>query len=435
MSAGAPDVVDVVGVGFGPANLALAIALREHADEGHGVDAVFFEAQPAPAWHEGMLLEGASMQISFLKDLVTFRNPHSPFSFVSFLHEHGRLVDFTNRGSFEPLRVEFAAYLRWAASAFADLVHYGARVERIVPVRTASDGAVDAFEVVVASADGVRTVRARTVVVAAGLQPRFPDGVASGARVWHSAEYLHRVGALTEPRRLAVIGTGQSAMEVALDLSDRFPDAVVHVVSSQFGVGPSDQGPLVNGIFDPATVDLWYGAPEDVRTRLDRTHRNANNGVASMSVISAFHDRQYHDAWLGRERLILHRASRVVAVEDCAAGARLRVRAELEGVETELAVDAVVCGTGYRPLDTAVLLGADAAVLRRDSEGRAVLGRDHVAELTEPGDARLVLVGQGEHRHGLTSTLLSTVAVRAGEIADVLVGAVDPAVKGSHVPV
>lgn len=419
-----PETVDVVGIGFGPANLAIAIALREHAQAGRPLDAVFFEAQEEPTWHPGMLLEDASMQISFLKDLVTFRNPVSPYSFVAFLHERRRLVDFTNRGCAEPLRIEFAAYLRWVAEAFADVVRYGSRVERVTPIRI--DGEVEAFDVLVTSAHGVRTVRARNVIVAAGLRPRFPEGIAPGRRVWHSADHVHRVGELRAPRRLAVVGTGQSAMEVALDLSDRFPEAVVHLVSSQFGVAPSDQGPLVNRIFDPDSVDLLFDAPDVVRTRLDALHRNANNGVASTAVIRAFFDRMYGDEWLGRERLVLHRVSRIVAMDEASSGVELRIHSELDGSRTSLDADAVVFGTGYRPFDTAELLQDDADLLRRDDAGRPVLRRDHSARLTEPGPARLVLVGQGEHQHGLTSTLLSTTAVRAGEIADALTADLEP---------
>ncbi|HEX6381786.1 MAG TPA: SidA/IucD/PvdA family monooxygenase, partial [Acidimicrobiia bacterium] len=81
---------DVVGVGFGPANLGLAVAIEEHnAGAGRSgarpVTSMFFERQAAFGWHTGMLLENATVQVSFLKDLVTMRNPASDFSFVSYL--------------------------------------------------------------------------------------------------------------------------------------------------------------------------------------------------------------------------------------------------------------------------------------------------------------------------------------------------------------
>ena len=68
----AVPVYDLVGVGFGPSNLALAIALTEHnAVSRHKTTGVFLERQPRFGWHRGMLIDDATMQVSFLKDLVT----------------------------------------------------------------------------------------------------------------------------------------------------------------------------------------------------------------------------------------------------------------------------------------------------------------------------------------------------------------------------
>jgi L-lysine 6-monooxygenase (NADPH-requiring) len=52
MSSTAEHVHDLVGIGFGPSNLSLAIALREQETE---LDAVFLEKQPAFGWHRGSL--------------------------------------------------------------------------------------------------------------------------------------------------------------------------------------------------------------------------------------------------------------------------------------------------------------------------------------------------------------------------------------------
>jgi L-ornithine N5-oxygenase len=60
------------------------------------------------------------MQVTFLKDLATIRNPTSRFSFLAYLRERGRLLDFINHKSLFPSRVEVHDYLEWAA---AQLVH------------------------------------------------------------------------------------------------------------------------------------------------------------------------------------------------------------------------------------------------------------------------------------------------------------------------
>src|SRR5689334_12582329 len=90
-------VYDLVGVGFGPSNLALAAAVHERNTDQSTTDpvtAVFFERQARFGWHRGMLIEDSTMQVSFLKDLVTLRNPTSRFSFLCYLQERDRLMDF-----------------------------------------------------------------------------------------------------------------------------------------------------------------------------------------------------------------------------------------------------------------------------------------------------------------------------------------------------
>src|SRR3954453_22546924 len=132
------DVLDVVGIGFGPSNLALAIAIREHNDVAGAAGAVrarFFERSPRFSWHGGMLLPGTTMRVPFLKDLATLRNPLSTFSFVAYLHSKDRLPEFINHKSMFPSRVEFHDYLEWAAERLSDVVTYGAEVVSIRPVR------------------------------------------------------------------------------------------------------------------------------------------------------------------------------------------------------------------------------------------------------------------------------------------------------------
>ena len=103
---------DVIGVGFGPANLAIAIALEEDArTRESGLRYCFLDSKPAFEWHGGMLLENSRMQISYLKDLATLRNPASRYTFVNYLHAKQRLLPFINLGSVNPSRIEYNDYL------------------------------------------------------------------------------------------------------------------------------------------------------------------------------------------------------------------------------------------------------------------------------------------------------------------------------------
>jgi L-ornithine N5-oxygenase len=212
LQSGPDSVYDVLGIGFGPANLALAIALHERGaapDRGAALRAGFLERQPRFGWHRGMLIDDATMQVSFLKDLVTMRDPTSDFSFLCYLRERGRLVDFLNQKTLFPLRVEFHDYLEWAAARVGHLVEYAAEAVSVRPVT--EDGEVRYFDVVSRdpAAPGRPTVRrARALCLATGLEPRLPPGAVLSDLVWHSSELLPKVERLTRsgrPVRRAVV--------------------------------------------------------------------------------------------------------------------------------------------------------------------------------------------------------------------------------------
>ncbi len=382
------ETYDIIGVGFGPANLAFAIALEEHnaaAEPGQRLSLLCCEKRGGTQWHPGMLLPDAAMQVSFLKDLATFRNPTSRYSFISFLHSVGRLVDFTNRNETAPLRIEFSTYLKWAAEQLDRFASLATEVLAITPV--GEDDRVGGFEVTVRRRGAAQTLRARNVIVSAGLQPRFPARISPGPRVWHSHEHLTHLHQLAVASDIVILGSGQSAIEVALDAYERVPGARVHLVSSQFGIGPSDHGPLVNQIFDPASVDAIYAAPEEVRERLDRLHRGANHGTANPRQLRAFFDLQYRDSWHSIDRLRLHRVSRLESVRTDPAGGPLDIRLvnDLDGRETLISADALICATGYSPFDTTVMLGEHAGVLSLDDYGRPLVDRNCRAQLTVRG--------------------------------------------------
>ncbi|WP_436788062.1 lysine N(6)-hydroxylase/L-ornithine N(5)-oxygenase family protein [Yinghuangia sp. YIM S10712] len=413
-------VYDLIGVGFGPSNLALAVAVEEHnahlADE-QRLNALFLEKQPAFGWHRGMLVDGATMQVSFLKDLVTMRNPTSDFSFVSYLHGIGRLVDFINHKVFFPLRAEFHGYLEWAASRVAHQVRYNAEVTAVRPVR-GEDGRITAYDVVVGEGDTERRHRARNVVLAPGLRPRMPDGVAVSPRVWHNARLVPNVAA-TDPasvRTAVVVGAGQSAAESADYLHRRFPDAEVHAVFTRFGYSPADDSPFANRIFDPQAVDQYYEAPDEVKELLTDYHRNTNYSVVDGDLITELYRRVYEERVVGRPRLHIRHASRVVEVRDGEAGTDVDVEFLPTGKTETICADVVVYATGYLPGDALGLVeGANQACVH-DADGRPRLGRDYRVVTEPPTAAGIYLQGPTEHSHGIGSTLLSNIAVRAGEI-------------------
>ena len=413
------DLLDVVGVGFGPSNLALAIALTEYGQTHPDAPlrGRFLERQERFGWHRGMLLEDATMQVSYLKDLATLRNPRSGFSFVSYLHAKDRLADFINYGSAYPTRREFHDYLEWAAARIpGDTVGYGTEVTslRLVP---GPGGPADLVEVEVEKGGSRHTLTARNVVLGTGLVPHVPEGTPLGERVWHSKDLLVRLPALDgEPRRVAVVGAGQSAAEVVEHLHHRFPDAEVAAIFARYGFSPADDSSFANRIFDPEAVDDVYNSAPAVRDRILGYHGNTNYSVVDGELITALYREHYKERVAGRERLRFHNASRVAAIEPRDDGADVVVESLIDSTSEVVAADLVVYATGYRTSDPLEMLGDTAADWPRDEQGRVDFHRDYRVVTPPEVTAGFFAPGATEHTHGLTSTLLSNVAVRAGEM-------------------
>ncbi|MFF5209439.1 lysine N(6)-hydroxylase/L-ornithine N(5)-oxygenase family protein [Streptosporangium sp. NPDC000396] len=426
MAAPDSEILDLIGVGFGPSNLALAIALDDHnrsAARGTALDARFAESQARFGWHRGMLIEGATMQVSFLKDLATMRNPASEYGFLSYLHARDRLADFINHKTMFPTRIEFHDYLEWAADQFAHQVSYGTHVRTLRPVRRPGrDGDIVAVDVV--ASDGRLAGRARNVVLGLGLQPHLPEGVHVSERVWHNRDLLTRLPTLPElkHRRFVVVGAGQSAAEVAEHLHSRYPRAEVCAVFGRYGYSPADDSSFANRIFDPSAVDDFYDSPEPVKEALLTYHGNTNYAVVDTDLIDELYRRSYQEKVRGEERLRILNTSRVTALDRIRDGVRVRVEHLTSGRETSMECDALIFATGYRPADPRPMLGELADLCLTDERGRAVVGRDYRLVTAPAVRCGIYLQGGTEHTHGLSSSLLSNAAVRAGEIVRSVLG-------------
>jgi L-ornithine N5-monooxygenase len=420
-----PDTIDgiydLVGIGFGPANLGLAIALEEHnaaSDHADALCGLFLERQEKFGWQRGMLIDDARMQVSFLKDLVTLRNPGSDFGFLSYLQDRGRLVDFVNHQNFFPSRVEFHDYFEWAAARSRVPVAYGHEVLQVRPVT--DERGVVALEVVcqsVGTEDQV-VVAARNVVISAGLEPVVPDGVVTSDRIWHSNELLDRIEKLRagDVRRFVVVGAGQSAAEVVAHLHRTFDNAEVWSVFTRYGYTPADDSPFVNRIFDPDAVQTYFAASATVKDMLMGYHRNTNYSAVDADLIDELYRRFYQEKVTGRQRLHVLNMSRVLASRDGGEGVSVTIESLRDNSVSELAADIVVYATGYRSVNPEGFLHEILPLCRRNTDGQLCVERDY--RLSTLGDVGcgIYLQGSTERTHGLSSSLLSNVAIRADEI-------------------
>ncbi|KIW47750.1 uncharacterized protein PV06_00415 [Exophiala oligosperma] len=437
------EVHDLVCVGFGPASLAIAVALNDLLEaQGHGQDlhispkVRFLERQSTFKWHAGMLLPGARMQISFLKDLATLRDPCSYFTFLNYLKQHNRLVQFSNLGTFLPSRLEFDDYLQWAASHFDDVVEYGQDVESIHPRRLAGTDKYDCFEVVSRNLSTGRTSTffARNVVIAAGGRasrpPQFPT---YHDKILHSSEYNTRIEQVLpdkeRPYRIAVMGGGQSGAEVFNDLQARYPNASTRLIFRDTALRPSDDSPFVNEVFNPEAVDTFFDQPDDFRSATLKKNKATNYSVVRLELIEKLYDDLYLQGIKQPDRTmwqhqVLSSRDITEVVDDKATGGLILTLTNLEPLSNRstenLPVDAIILATGYRR-DAHIDMLRDCQSINANRNGHWQPGRDYGLKL-DPHSVDegmgIWLQGCNEGTHGLSDSLLSIVSTRGGELVD-----------------
>ncbi|MGG2396277.1 lysine N(6)-hydroxylase/L-ornithine N(5)-oxygenase family protein [Pseudomonas sp. SH1-B] len=410
---------DVLGIGFGPSNLALAIALQEQAErEGRVYHALFLDRQQDYRWHGNTLVSQSELQISFLKDLVTLRNPSSPYSFVNYLHAQGRLVDFINLGTFYPCRLEYNDYLRWVGQQFADQCAYGESVVRVEPVHAAQG--IDQLRVISVDSQGNERFRlARSIVLSTGGTPRIPSAfthLRDDARVFHHAQYLERMASQPctrhQPMRIAVVGGGQSAAEAFIDLNDSYPSVQVDMILRAAVLKPADDSPFVNEIFTPDYTDLVFNEPEAEREKLIQEYHNTNYSVVDLDLIERIYGIFYRQkvAKLARHGFLCRRT--VESARASGEGVELALRDSATGDIESKRYDAVILATGYERSSHRELLAPLQKYL-----GDFQVERDYRVRADAQLRAGVYLQGFSQSSHGLSDTLLSVLPMRAEEIA------------------
>ncbi|WP_167472919.1 SidA/IucD/PvdA family monooxygenase [Nocardia arthritidis] len=405
------QLYDLVGVGFGPSNLALAVAAQEIDPV---LNCLFVERSPEFSWHPGMMFEGSRMQISFLKDLVLMRNLASPYSFLNYLKQRGRLEDFVNLGDIYPSRMEYSDYLCWVAGHFDDDVVYGTEVTKVSLVDSRL------FEIVMHdnSTNRSRVVRARNVVVAPGGTPKLPRGVDLD-HVIHSSRFLpnfpQRWPDPATPRRLVVAGDGQSAAEIAAYVLQHHPDTELHLVIASYALRPADSSPFVNEQFYSTNSSSFYRESKSRRAGQLADLRNTNYGVVETTVLNELYRTAYLDKVRGCNRLVIHRYSRITGIRSDG-GAVVTIEDRFDGTMRTIDCDAVVMATGYeRQLDSRIFEEVIPHVAY-DEAGDFIVSENYRVELSPGLTAGLYIQGLGERSFGIGDTLLSLLPFRSEQI-------------------
>ncbi|SEK91325.1 lysine N(6)-hydroxylase/L-ornithine N(5)-oxygenase family protein [Streptacidiphilus jiangxiensis] len=425
-------VHDVIGIGFGPANLALAIALEE---EGYDLDVRFLEARPGPSWQSAMMLDGSDIQNHPVRDLVSLRNPRSRYSFINFLFETGRLLEHLNVPMEFPLRKEYAQYVTWAAGHFERLVDYGVHATGVTVERDAEGNPVHT----VTTSTG-ETLRGRALVIGTGRTPFVPEpfDAVESPRVFHLTRYLPALRELEElslaargeraPRAVTVVGGSQSAVELTLDLARRYPEARVTTLARSLTLRQKDTSPFSEEGYFPEFTDYYYRAPRDRKNAIDSFMRLTNYSSADGDVLRELYRLVYEQRLDGDQKVVVSGSRQVRSIEPGEDGVRLGIEELNTGAVEESQVDFVVLATGFRDLGPAAHQERVPALMRDiadefafDGDGYLSVGQDYEVRPLVAGTPALYLNGLCESSHGIGDAgSFSLLSLRAKTIAESL---------------
>ncbi|MBO1334206.1 lysine N(6)-hydroxylase/L-ornithine N(5)-oxygenase family protein [Streptomyces sp. VRA16 Mangrove soil] len=399
---------DFIGIGLGPFNLGLACLTEPIAE----LNGVFLESKPGFEWHSGMFLDGAHLQTPFMSDLVTLADPTSPYSFLNYLKESGRLYSFYIRENFYPLRVEYNDYCRWAAGKLSSV-----RFSTTVTSVTYDEG----DGLYTATTEGGESYRAPHLVLGTGTPPHIPDACRDlpGDGVIHNSAYMQHKEALQRKESITLVGSGQSAAEIYYDLLSEIDvhGYRLNWVTRSPRFFPLEYTKLTLEMTSPDYIDYFHALPEATRYSLEERQKGLFKGIDG-ELIDAIFDLLYQKGLGGAvpTRLLTNSALSSAGYED--GEYVLGLHQEEQDKKFELRTEGLILATGYTYAPPAFLEPVRDRI-RWDGHGRFDVARNYAIDTTGRG---IFLQNAGVHTHSITSPDLGMGAYRNSYIICELLG-------------
>lgn len=420
------DVLDLVGIGFGPAGIALAAAIQDSGED-RGINlkrrVTFYEQAATPGWQTGLLFRNVDIQHHYMRDLATPRNPRSRFTFANFLKEHDRIFEFGSLvyggGGGAVSRIEWSNYVAWAASLLDEYVNYECPVEGMHLARAGE-------EQVIAVRSRKGEILTRAVAFCAGQELSYPALFRGhvGDRVFHATRFLHKMQKIpkTERLRVSVIGAGQSAIEIVSYLHANYPQAQITCLQRSFGFHHGNHSPFIQRMFHPKESDIFFALEPAKRKEVLRDIGRVNYGAVDREAVSALYRTLYEDDLLGTKRIRLLTGTEIIKVESDEGGSlRVSTSNKHDGSLETTVADIVVLATGFVKRSLPQLFDPLLSIMRLNVNGEPEVGYDFKVRTQANSDPLILVPGAAEASHGLGgANSFSMIAVKAERVMEAL---------------
>lgn len=407
---------NIVGIGFGPSNLATAIALSEAGID----DYLFLEKQSTFSWHPEMTLKEANLQNSFLKDLITLKNPKSSFTFLNYLSECGRIEDFVNRRCFFPNRREITDYMAWAAKSFSNHVLYDAMALRIFP----ESGNRIIIEYKEEKNGEISSLSCTHLILGIGAQPYIPFHIQPHPSFTHTAEMLgwlksHNFHPDIE-KSFLVIGGGQSSAEVVYHLLESYTKAKVRVVSRRFIYRSLEESAFINNLFSEKGMNWFSSTTSSAQKVIFKDLYEANFSAVDNSLVTKIYEILYEERRQGIDRVQFFSYCELFGL--CHENGQFHGTVQDRAYEIlrELYSDYVIFATGYRYTNVASFLKPFQDVLIFDEDNIPLRNDDYSLKTSGNFNGKIFAHAIGDKKFGFTEGGMTNLAARSMRIIETI---------------
>ncbi|WP_347550072.1 SidA/IucD/PvdA family monooxygenase [Pseudalkalibacillus hwajinpoensis] len=388
-------IYDAIGIGIGPFNLGFAALAEEN------LDVLLFDQKEEFNWHPGMLIEGTTLQVPFFADLVSMIDVKNKFSFLNYLQVHNRMYHFYFLEKFHIPRKEYNDYCKWVSDQLSSC-RFGYEVTEVSPYETEDGESVYAVHVRNVKTLQYEEYMAKHLVMGIGSSPSVPEHLkhALGETVFHSSEFMERKQNAQKGQSIVVVGSGQSAAEIFLNLTreqELYDYSLCWYTRSQ-GFFPMEYSKLGLEYFSPDYTKFFYQLPQSQKDQLLQKQDLLYKGI-SADTISDIYEALYEKS-IGNQNPALHlqAMSEITELEKKNHSWLGKGQHIVTGESFESEAEVVILATGYKQTKPQFLPDY---LIQKDEHGRFQISEDYRLK-TNIANQNDVFIQNGElHTHGV----------------------------------
>lgn len=406
-------IYDLIGIGIGPFNLGLA-ALVKPVEE---LETIFFDQSDEFNWHPGLMLDEVTLQVPFMADLVTMADPASPYSFLNYMKQTGRIYKFYIRESFFIFRKEYNNYCRWVTEQLDNCLF----CKKVMSIDY--DEGIYIVTVQDTKSGDLSIWHTRKLVLGTGTNPYIPANIAKKHfdKVIHTSKYLYYKEEMLGNKSVTIIGSGQSAAEVFQDLLPEVRKGLQlnWFTRSERFFPLENHTKLTLELTSPEYIDYFHALPEDQRKTVLAKQNILFKGI-NYELINQIHNSLYamelDDSNL---KVVLMANSKLIDISRNEDQSYLLNLSQTEENKTfEVESDYVILATGYKYIEPD-FLGSILNRIRRQSDGNYDVRRNYTIDYLEDE----IFVQNAElHTHGISTPDLGMGAYRNSQIINQISG-------------